>query len=69
MTIIALWMTFYAIDSAFASTRCVTLAGWTPSTASSDPANLCFAHRTFQPITAPFFHQNHLLKYYELYFV
>lgn len=40
----------------FTSQLCITFAGRAPSGSPCYPTDLCFAHRTFQPIAAPLFH-------------
>lgn len=60
MTIFALRMALEAADAAFAAAACVAFASWAPSRSTCHPTDFCFTHWTFQPVTAPFFHQYHL---------
>lgn len=60
MAVITLRMAFYSVHTAFASPRHISFPSWTPTRTSGHPTDLSLTHRTFQPITAPFFQHDNL---------
>lgn len=56
MAVIAFWMAFETVDTAFATASDVTFSSRTPSTATRNPTDFRFAHGTFEPIATPFLH-------------
>lgn len=58
VAVLAVGMASPIVDSAFTAPRRVASAIWAPACLFGDPADLCLAHQTADPVAAVFFLDN-----------
>lgn len=62
MAVVTLWMALDSIYTAPTATGRITFPGRSPTMTARYPADLRFAHGTFEPIAAPFLHHYYLTR-------